>query len=163
MLVGALPERQPLVDRDDPDAQPAGLLDELDAGLVVQVEAASVGSPLGIGLPGRDPMARSELVHAFEVPGLVGIHPPVDQQPMRSLQLLDDARGGLRLLDGERLALAGRRYEGKHHQVGVGVQEDVLHELVRPDAVQIVEVAGPGVRRATAAVRRELQRLGTRR
>ena len=70
----------------------------------------------------------------LEVAGLVRIDAAVEQQPVRAVQLLDDARGRRRLLDRQRLALARRRHERQHHQVGVRVEEHVLDELVRPDA-----------------------------
>ena len=96
-------------------------------------------------------------------PGWLGFTRPWISSRCVPSQLLDDACGGLSLLDGERLALAGRRHEREHHQIGVGVHEHVLHELVRPDAVQVVAVAGAAMRLATAAIGGELQRLRRRR
>ena len=142
VLVGARPEGEALVHGDVADAELARLLDQRDAGLVVQAEALAVGTPLRIGLPGADAVARGQLVHALEVAGLVGVHAAVDEEPVRAVEPFDDARGGRGLLDGERLALARGRHEGKHHQVGVGIEEDVLHELVLADALQVVEAAG---------------------
>ena len=96
-------------------------------------------------------------------PGWFGIDAAVQQQPVRAVQPLDDARGGRRLLDRQRLALARRRHERQHHQVGVRVQEDVLHELVGADAVQVVELARPAVRRAARVARHAGERPRARR
>ena len=52
----------------------------------------------------------------------------------------------------------GRRHERQHHQVGVGVEEDVLHELIGTDAAQVIEVARPAVRLAARVGREAAQR-----
>ena len=50
------------------------------------------------------------------------------EQAVRALELLDDAAHGVGGLDGDGLGIAPRRDEGEHHDVGVAVHEDVLHE-----------------------------------
>jgi hypothetical protein len=78
---------------------------------------------------------------------------------MRAVELLHDLRGGLGLLDRERLALPRRGHEGEHHEVGVRVHEDVLHELVGPDAAQVVEAPRPLVRLAARGWSRSVSGL----
>lgn len=74
----------------------------------------------------------------------------MQEQPVRGVELLDAAGGGGGFLDGERLALAGGRHEAQHHEVGVGIEENVLDEGVRAEALEVVQRSGQG--RGGAAV-----------
>ena len=67
-------------------------------------------------------------------------------------------RGGRGLLDGERLALARRRHERQHDEVGVGVEEHVLHERVAADAARAT--SSPGSLRGRARARSVAKRSG---
>ena len=68
------------------------------------------------------------------------------------------ARGGGGLLDRQRLALARRRHERQHDQVGVGVEEHVLQERVAADAV--AGSRGPGCVAASQLLRSVAKRSG---
>ena len=131
VLVGLPAERQALVDADDFHAERARLLDEADADLVGEEIALSAGAVLRVGLPRAHAPLLRELVHALEVAGLVRVHAAVQQQPVRALQLVDDAPHRVGRLDRHRLGLARRGHEGQHHQVGVAVHEHVLDEHLR--------------------------------
>src|SRR5205085_523255 len=77
-------EGQSLVDRDSANAELARLLDHRQSDLVVEEEAFAVRTPLRIGFPRRDRIARGQLVHALEVARLIGIDAAVQEHPMRS-------------------------------------------------------------------------------
>src|SRR5262245_25895193 len=72
VLIGLRPERQALVHADDLDAETSRLLDEADADVVVQVEAASIRSPLRVALPGADAELVPQPRHVLDVARLVG-------------------------------------------------------------------------------------------
>ena len=101
-----------------------------DAHVVGQEVAFAAGAVLGVGLPRAHAPLLRQLVHAFEVAGLVRVDAPVQQQAVRTLQLVDDAPHRVGGLDRHRLGLARGGHEGQHHQVGVAVHEHVLDEHI---------------------------------
>ena len=102
--------------------------------------AVAAGAVLGVGLPGADAPVLLQLVHALEVARLVGVDAPVQHQAAGALQPLDGAPHGVRRLDGDGLRVARGGDEGEHHDVGVGVEEHVLDEDVRPLRVALGRV-----------------------
>jgi hypothetical protein len=74
------------------DLLASSALDELDTNVVGHPEPVRLRTPLGIGFPGRDAKSR-EPVHVFEVAGLVGIDPRVQQQPMRAFHFFPRCHG----------------------------------------------------------------------
>ena len=152
VLVGLRPERQALVHADDLDAEPARLLDEADADVVVEEEARAVRSPLRVGLPGADAELLLQPRHVLDVAGLVGIHAAVDQEPVVALHAVDDAAHVVGRFDLERRGIAARGHEGQHHHVGVAVEEHVLYEFFGRQAGEVA------ARRL--AVRERAARLG---
>ncbi len=139
------------MDGDVADAELACLFDECDPDIVVEEESDAFRPELRVGFPRGDAMARGELVHSVDVGGVVRAHAAMDVQAMRALELFHDARRRERLVDGERLALACRGDEGEDHEVGVRIHENVLHEFVRADALQVIEAAA--FRRGSASRR----------
>jgi hypothetical protein len=132
VLVRPPAERQALMNEDVLDPERARLLDHAETGaLVVKEEAASVRAPLGVTLPGGHAPSLGELVHPLEITLLVGIDAPVDQQSMRALHRIDDAPDLIGLLDRQQLFLAMGGDERQHHHVSVGIEKDVLDELLR--------------------------------
>src|SRR3546814_884706 len=61
---------------------------------------------------------------------LVRVDATMDEQPLGSRHLVDDAADLVGLLNGQELFLPARGNEGKHHHVGVGIEEDILDELL---------------------------------
>ena len=159
MLVRLRSERQPFMHRDVANAELARLLDQRDPRIVVEKEAFARRSPLRIRFPRGDLVALGKRIHAFQVALLVRIHASVQQHAMRTLRFLDDARGLGRLLDRQRLALAGRRHERQHDQVGVRIEKDILDEFVRTQALQIAQARARGLRDAAIVVSEHLERL----
>ncbi len=147
MLVALGAERQALVNGDVPDAERTGALAHRDADVIRHEEALPVRPELGVGLP-RDHAETLEPLHVLEVAGLVRVHAAMEQQAVRAFHALDDLAGRGRLLDRERLLVARRRHEREHHQVGVGVHEDVLDELLRSETAQVAVLAGCILERA---------------
>jgi hypothetical protein len=129
---------QALVDADHLDVQVAGALDHGQADVVIQPEAVA-RAELGIGLPGAHPQSRAQGFHAVHVAGLVRIHAAVQQQPFGACHLVDDAPHRVRGLDGPPARRRRGRHKRQHHHVRVGIQEDVLDELVRAQALQIAQ------------------------
>src|SRR3546814_3017093 len=123
-------ERQALVNAYVLHPQGTCLLDHSQALLVMQEEAAPARPPLGVALPGRDAPGPGQLVHALEVARLVRVDATMDEQPLGSRHLVDDAADLVGLLNGQELFLPARGNEGKHHHVGVGIEEDILDELL---------------------------------
>src|SRR3546814_17991991 len=64
---------------------------------------------------------------------LVRVDATMDEQPLGSRHLVDDAADLVGLLNGQELFLPARGNEGKHHHVGVGIEEDILDELLRSE------------------------------
>src|SRR5437660_10009200 len=130
VLVGLAAEGQALVHGDVLHAELARLFYEANADIVGEEEAFAMRAPLGVGLPGGDSPFLLQLVHAFQVSRLVRVDAAVQEQPVRALELLDDAAHGVGGLDGDGLGVAAGRDEGEHHDVGVRVHEDVLDEYL---------------------------------
>ena len=66
----------------------------------------------------------------------------MDQEPLRAVQRVDDAAHLVGFLDGQQLGLSPRGDEGEHHHVGVGIEEDVLDELLSI-AERMIATGGP--------------------
>ena len=67
---------------------------------------------------------------------------------MRALHPLDQHAHPLGLLERERVALGQLGHEAQHREVGVAVQEHVLDELLRREAVDRIGVAARALREA---------------
>src|SRR3546814_19009090 len=61
---------------------------------------------------------------------LVRVDATMDEQPLGSRHLVDDAADLVGLLNGQELFLPARGNEGKNHHVGVGIEADILDELL---------------------------------
>ena len=145
---------------DHLDPERARLLDEADADVVGQEEALPVGTELGVGLPGAHAPALRELVHRLDVARLVRVDPAVQQQTVRAFEPIDDAPHGVCRLDRHRFGIAPRGDEGEDHQVGVAVEEHILHELLGSEAAQMTPRTGRLAAERTGRLRRPLERVG---
>src|SRR3546814_7963306 len=82
----------------------------------MQEEAAPARPPLGVALPGRDAPGPGQLVHALEVARLVRVDATMDEQPLGSRHLVDDAADLVGLLNGQELFLPARGNEGRSEE-----------------------------------------------
>ncbi len=59
------------------------------------------------------------------------------QQSMRPLHAVDDPPHRIRRLDRQRLGIAARRHERKHHHVGVAIEKHVFDKFLGSKTVEI--------------------------
>jgi len=90
---------------------------------------------------GADAELFGQPLHVGDILFFIGVDAAAQEQPMRALQGLDDARGGAGLFNRQRLALAGRGRKAQHDQVGVGVPENIAQKSIRAEALQAIESA----------------------
>jgi hypothetical protein len=139
VLVGLLAEWQTLVHADYFHAERARLLDETRADIVRQKKTLAVNAPLRVALPRRHFPALFQLVHGFQITRLIRVDAAMYQQSMRPLHAVDDPPHRIRRLDRQRLGIAARRHERKHHHVGVAIEKHVFDKFLGSEAVEITE------------------------
>ena len=118
------------------------------------VEALAVRAPLRISFE-CDHAEFREPRHVLHVALLIRVHSSVEHEPVRAFHFVHDVARRNRLFDRERLAFASRRHEAQHHEIGIGVQEHILDELLARQALQIAALARLGLFWRVVSARRK--------